>query len=252
MRGRVGRSHHQAYAYMITQERAAMTNDAYKRLTAIESLDELGAGFALASQDLEIRGAGELLGESQSGGMDQVGYSLFNEFLEQAVARIKSEKAHSSDTANNSVAAKTFTDINLHMAARFPDDYIPDVNLRLTMYKRISNASSEEALYEMQVEIIDRFGLLPEAVKNLFEIANLKLRLSEMNIKKIEVGPAGGKFELDEEPNINIAKLMELMSQYPQDYTMKGPNTFVIKREMLENEQRFELVRHVIDELSLD
>jgi len=252
MRGRVGRSHHQAYAYMITQERAAMTNDAYKRLTAIESLDELGAGFALASQDLEIRGAGELLGESQSGGMDQVGYSLFNEFLEQAVARIKSEKAHSSDTTNNPVAAKTFTDINLHMAARFPDDYIPDVNLRLTMYKRISNASSEEALYEMQVEIIDRFGLLPEAVKNLFEIANLKLRLSEMNIKKIEVGPAGGKFELDEEPNINIAKLMELMSQYPQDYTMKDPNTFVIKREMLENEQRFELVRHVIDELSLD
>ena len=252
MRGRVGRSHHQAYAYMITPERAAMTNDAYKRLTAIESLDELGAGFALASQDLEIRGAGELLGESQSGGMDQVGYSLFNEFLEQAVARIKREKSQPIDQQSANVTANINTDINLHMAARFPDDYIPDVNLRLTMYKRISSAASEDDLYEMQVEVVDRFGLLPDAVKNLFEIAILKLKLSAMNIKKVEVGPAGGKFELDENPNINIARLMELMNTAPQDYLMKGPSTFVVKRPMLENEQRFELLRHIISELSLN
>ena len=252
MRGRVGRSHHQAYAYMITPERAAMTNDAYKRLTAIESLDELGAGFALASQDLEIRGAGELLGESQSGGMDQVGYSLFNEFLEQAVARIKREKSQPTEQQSANVAANIHTDINLHMAARFPDDYIPDVNLRLTMYKRISSATSADDLYEMQVEIVDRFGLLPDAVKNLFEIAVLKLKLSAMNIKKVEVGPAGGKFELDENPNINIARFMELMNTAPQDYLMKGPSTFVVKRPMLENEQRFDLIRHIIEELSLD
>ena len=251
MRGRVGRSHHQAFAYMITPERAAMTNDAYKRLIAIESLDELGAGFALASQDLEIRGAGELLGESQSGGMDQVGYSLFNEFLEQAVARIKREKNQPSEQQSTSVAANIYTDINLHMAARFPDDYIPDVNLRLTMYKRISSATTEDALHEMQIEIIDRFGLMPDAVKNLFEIATVKLKLSEMNIKKVEIGPAGGKFELDENPNINIARLMELMNTYPQDYLMKGPSTFVIKRNMLENEQRFQLLRHIVDELSV-
>ncbi len=250
MRGRVGRSHHQAYAYMVTPERAAMTDDAYKRLSAIESLDELGAGFALASQDLEIRGAGELLGESQSGGMDQVGYSLFNEFLEQAIARIKREKSEPSDKATANVAANIYTDINLHMAARFPDDYIPDVNLRLTMYKRISSAASEEALYEMQVEVIDRFGLLPDAVKNLFDIAVLKLKLSTMNIKKVEVGPAGGKFEIDENPNINIARLMELMNTYPQDYLMKDSNTFVIKREMPENQQRFQLIEHVIKEFS--
>ena len=251
MRGRVGRSHHQAFAYMITPERAAMTNDAYKRLIAIESLDELGAGFALASQDLEIRGAGELLGESQSGGMDQVGYSLFNEFLEQAVARIKREKNQPSEQQSASVAANIYTDINLHMAARFPDDYIPDVNLRLTMYKRISSATTEDALHEMQIEIIDRFGLMPDAVKNLFEIATVKLKLSEMNIKKVEIGPAGGKFELDENPNINIARLMELMNTYPQDYLMKGPSTFVIKRNMIENEQRFQLLRHIVDELSV-
>ena len=250
MRGRVGRSHHQAYAYMITPERAAMTDDAYKRLTAIESLDELGAGFALASQDLEIRGAGELLGESQSGGMDQVGYSLFNEFLEQAIARIKREKSQSSDKQSANVAANIYTDVNLHLTARFPDDYIADVNLRLTMYKRISSATTEEQLYEMQVEVVDRFGLLPDAVKHLFDIAILKLKLSDMNIKKVEVGPAGGKFELDENPNINIARLMELMNTHPQDYIMKGANTFVVKREMPENEQRFQLLKHVIEELA--
>lgn len=251
MRGRVGRSHHQAYAYMITPERAAMTDDAYKRLSAIESLDELGAGFALASQDLEIRGAGELLGESQSGGMDQVGYSLFNEFLEQAIARIKREKSQTTDQQSASVAANIYTDVNLHMAARFPDDYIPDVNLRLTMYKRISSATTEEALYEMQVEIIDRFGLLPDPVKNLFDTAVLKLKLSAMNIKKVEIGPAGGKFEFDENPNINFARFMELMNTYPKDYLMKGSNIFVVKREMPEDEQRFHLIRHIIEELAI-
>ena len=251
MRGRVGRSHHQAYAYMICPERAAMTDDAYKRLSAIESLDELGSGFALASQDLEIRGAGELLGESQSGSMDQVGYSLFNEFLEQAIASLKGEKSELPTSQSANIAASIHTDVNLHLAARFPDDYIPDVNLRLTMYKRISSATSEEELYEMQVEVIDRFGLLPDSVKNLFEIAKIKLKLSEMNILKVEVGPAGGKFELSENPNINIARLMELMSTHPQDYLMRDSNTFVIKREMPEAEQRFTLLNHIIDEFRL-
>lgn len=254
MRGRVGRSHHQAYAYMICPERAAMTDNAYKRLSAIESLDELGAGFALASQDLEIRGAGELLGESQSGSMDQVGYSLFNEFLEQAIASLKAEKSNNtqtqSDNVTTNIAANIHTDVNLHMAARFPDDYISDVNLRLTMYKRISSASNEEALYEMQVEVIDRFGLLPDAVKNLFEIATLKLALSKMNIKKVEIGPAGGKFELNENPNINISRLMELMNTHPQEYVMKDSNTFVVKREMHEDEQRFGLLKDMIKELA--
>jgi transcription-repair coupling factor (superfamily II helicase) len=256
MRGRVGRSHHQAYAYMITPERAAMTDDAYKRLTAIESLDELGAGFALASQDLEIRGAGELLGESQSGSMDQVGYSLFNDFLEQAIKSLKQDQARNDsqgstpiDTPLSATIHTIHTEINLHTPARFPDDYIPDVSLRLSLYKRISSADNEETINEIQVECVDRFGLQPDAVKNLFNIAKLKLQLGKLSIKKVEVGPAGGKFELSENPNINIGRLMELMSQHPQDYQMKGADTFVIKRDMLEVEQRFSLLQEVIEEL---
>lgn len=249
MRGRVGRSHHQAYAYMITPERAAMTDDAYKRLSAIESLDELGAGFALASQDLEIRGAGELLGESQSGSMDQVGYSLFNEFLEQAIASIKREKSSATENTSANISTTIHTEINLHLPARFPDDYIPDVSLRLAMYKRISNATDSQNITDIQVECVDRFGLQADAVKNLFAIAQLKLKLSPMSIKKVEVGPAGGKFELDENPKINITRLMELMSQQPDLYQMKNANTFVIKRDMPEAEQRFALLHEVIEKL---
>jgi len=149
LRGRVGRSHHQAYAYMLTRNKAALSDDAHKRLTAIANFNELGAGFALASQDLEIRGAGELLGESQSGSMDQVGYSLFNQFLESAMKSIKAQRDDEEDGLTGSVAANLHTEINLHIPALFPEDYIPDVNLRLTLYKRISNAVTEEALYEM-------------------------------------------------------------------------------------------------------
>jgi len=251
LRGRVGRSHHQAYAYMLTPPKNVLTDDAHKRLNAIASLDELGAGFALASQDLEIRGAGELLGESQSGTMDQVGYSLFNQFLEQAMKSLKRDQDNSDTSAESgAIAANLHTEINLHIAARFPDDYIPDVNLRLTMYKRISNAKTAEQLYEMQVETVDRFGLLPDAVKNLYAIAKLKIDLNKLGIENVEVGPKGGRVRLTNNPNINLARLMEIMASRPQEFSMQDANTFIVRREMPEAQERFALLDELVSELA--
>ncbi len=255
LRGRVGRSHHQAYAYMVSPPLKTMTEDARKRLTAIESLDTLGAGFALASQDLEIRGAGELLGESQSGMIDQIGYSMYSAFLEQAIASIqrkrKIKKGEAVESTNN-----TYTDqrveINLNIPARFPDDYIPDVHLRLTMYKRIASASSIEQLEELQVETIDRFGLLSDASKNLFQIAEYKLKAAQCDIKTIEVGPNGGVVKFVEDPQINLEKMMITIAQNPQEYRFTGTESIQISRPMPDADERFALLADVIELVSHD
>lgn len=247
LRGRVGRSHHQAYAYMIAPPQKQLSADAQKRLSAIESLDTLGAGFALASQDLEIRGAGELLGESQSGSIDEIGYSLYSTFLEQAIANLNKQKGKTDNTTN--VEHKN-VDVNLHIPARFPDDYIPDVHLRLTMYKRISSALNKEQLYDLEVETVDRFGLLPDAAKNLFAVAELKLTISQLDIKSIEVGPKGGKVVFDKNPDINMEALLLAIANDPQQFSLKDPQTIQIKREMLGAEERFVMVKELIQLLS--
>ncbi len=253
LRGRVGRSHHQAYAYMVAPPLNTMTEDARKRLTAIESLDTLGAGFALASQDLEIRGAGELLGESQSGMIDQIGYSMYSSFLEQAIASIeRKRKIKKGETVEPE--DKTFTDqrvdINLNIPARFPDAYLPDVHLRLTMYKRIASATSEEQLEELQVETIDRFGLLPDAAKNLFKIAALKLQAAKCDIKTLEVGPTGGAVKFVENPQINIDNMMRSIASNAKEYRFTGTESIQITRDMPEAEDRFELVSNVLEMVS--
>jgi len=242
LRGRVGRSHHQAYAYMISPARNSMTDDARKRLTAIESLNTLGAGFALASQDLEIRGAGELLGESQSGMIDQIGYSLYSTFLEQAIADIQRQKQikRGEQPATHAKLAKV--DINLHIPARFPDSVIPDVHLRLTMYKRIASAASLEQLNELQIETIDRFGLLPEPASNLFAIAALKLRAAKLDIKSLEAGPNGGHVAFIENPDINIDSLMRTIAAKPLEYKFTGAESVQISRNMPDAADRFALV----------
>ena len=256
LRGRVGRSHHQAYAYMISPPLNTMTEDARKRLTAIEALDTLGAGFALASQDLEIRGAGELLGESQSGMIDQIGYSMYSAFLEQAIASItrkrKIKRGEALDPASDkSSFIDQRVDINLNIPARFPDDYLPDVHLRLTMYKRIASASSLEQLEELQVETIDRFGLLPDAAKHLFTIAELKLKAADCDIKSIEVGPTGGAVKFVENPQINIDNMMRVIAGSPKEYRFAGTESIHISREMPEGCDRFEMVHDVLAMVAL-
>lgn len=255
LRGRVGRSHHQAYAYMLTPSWDTMTEDAKKRLTAIESLDTLGAGFALASQDLEIRGAGELLGESQSGMIDQIGYSMYSAFLEQAITTIqrKRQQKQGSEVAEPTFNTQTVNvEINLHIPARFPDAYIPDVHLRLTMYKRIASAVSKEQLEELQIETIDRFGLLPEAAKNLFVIAELKLLIANCDIQSIDAGPSGGIVRFIDNPNINFEKLIRVIAQKPNEYRFAGGESLQITRDMPDAADRFALVNDITDLIDHD
>src|SRR5690606_31618811 len=207
LRGRVGRSHHRAYAYLLVPpDRRAMTPDAEKRLEAIASMDELGAGFTLATHDLEIRGAGELLGEDQSGQMAEVGFSLYTELLERAVRSIKRGELPDVDGT-----AARGAEVELHTPALIPDDYLPDVHARLTLYKRISSARDAEGLRELQVEMIDRFGLLPDPVKYLFAIAELKQRASELGIRKIDIGASGGRVQFVEKPSIDPMAIINLV-----------------------------------------
>lgn len=218
LRGRVGRSHHRAYAYLLIPDHRSITSDARKRLEAISSMDELGAGFLLATHDLEIRGAGELLGEDQSGQMTEVGFSLYTELLERAVRSIKEGKLPEYDAD-----AARGADVELHVPALIPEEYLPDVHTRLTLYKRISAARDEDALRELQVELIDRFGLLPDPVKHLFAIAELKLEATRMGIKKLVLGEKGGRVQFVERPNIDPMSLIKLIQSQPNRYRMDGP-----------------------------
>ena len=247
LRGRVGRSHHQAYAYMLAPPLNSMTEDARKRLSAIEQLDTLGAGFALASQDLEIRGAGELLGESQSGTIDQIGYSMYSSFLEQAIASIQRARKKKRGEPIDETQQREKVEANLNIPARFPDDYIPDVHLRLTLYKRIATANSQQQLDELQIEFIDRFGLLPDPAKNLFRIAEMSLRASQADIKSIDMGPAGGSIKFLQNPRINFDKLMRTIAANPKEYRFSGTESIQLSRSMPDAQQRFDMLNEIID-----
>ena len=255
LRGRVGRSHHQAYAYIISPPLQNMNQRARKRLTAIESLDTLGAGFALASQDLEIRGAGELLGEAQSGMINEIGYSMYSAFLEQAIANIqrhRQQKGKPNAEQLSYLELEQKTELNLHIPARFPDAYIPDVHLRLTMYKRIANASNAEQLHELQVECIDRFGFLPDAAKNLFAIAELKLQVAASDIQSADVGPSGGRIKFVSNPNINIDRLMRTIANAPQEFRFVGSEAIQVKRDMPNGTDRMAMLEQILEIIRLD
>ncbi|WP_430462066.1 transcription-repair coupling factor [Thalassolituus sp. LLYu03] len=247
LRGRVGRSHHQAYAYLLTPPPKTLTQDAEKRLEAISAAQDLGAGFMLATHDLEIRGAGELLGEEQSGQIETIGFTLYMEMLEQAVKAMKSGKTPSADLAMNHG-----TDVNLHIPALIPADYLPDVNSRLTLYKRIASASDDTELKELQVEMIDRFGLLPEQVKNLFRQASLKLKLTPMGIAKLDAGEQSGRIEFAAETNINPFVLVRLVQSKPNTFKLEGGHTLRFNLSMSSIEQRFNQIEQLMTELQKD
>ncbi|WP_329851179.1 transcription-repair coupling factor [Stenotrophomonas pavanii] len=246
LRGRVGRSHHRAYAYLITPDRRAITPDAEKRLEAIASMDELGAGFTLATHDLEIRGAGELLGEDQSGQMAEVGFSLYTELLERAVRSIRLGKLPDLDAGEEVRGAE----VELHVPALIPEDYLPDVHTRLTLYKRISSARDSDALRELQVEMIDRFGLLPDAAKHLFAIAELKLKANMLGIRKLDLGENGGRIVFESKPNIDPMAVIQLIQKQPNLYAMEGPDKLRIKHPLPLPEDRFNAARALLTTLA--
>lgn len=247
LRGRVGRSHHRAYAYLLVPpDRRAMTPDAEKRLDAIASMDELGAGFTLATHDLEIRGAGELLGEDQSGQMAEVGFSLYTELLERAVRSIRQGKLPDLDAGEEARGAE----VELHVPALIPEDYLPDVHTRLTLYKRISSARDSEALRELQVEMIDRFGLLPDPVKHMFAIAELKSQAGTLGIRKLELGENGGRIVFEAKPKVDPMSVIRMIQQQPKLYAMDGPDKLRIRVPLPESADRFNAARALLTTLS--
>ena len=241
LRGRVGRSHHRAYAYLLVPDGRSITPDARKRLDAISSMDELGAGFTLATHDLEIRGAGELLGEDQSGQMAEVGFSLYTELLERAVKSIKQGKLPDVDGDDRHGA-----DVDLHVPALIPDDYLPDPHARLTLYKRISAARDADALRELQVEMIDRFGLLPDPARHLFAIAELKLGATALGIRKLVLGEAGGRIQFVEKPAVDPMAVIRLIQGQPRHYRMDGPDKLRITLELPDAATRFNAARGIL------
>lgn len=242
LRGRVGRSHHRAFAYMIIPEKNALTADAVKRLEAIESLDELGIGFTLATYDLEIRGAGELLGEEQSGQIQEVGFGMYMEMLERAIEALKSGKQPEMDRPLEHGA-----EINLHVAALIPEDYLPDVHTRLIMYKRIASAKNKGALQDLQEEMIDRFGMLPDPVKNLFRITALKLRANPLGIRKIDLGEQGGRLHFSDDTNVDPGKIINLIQSEPNVYRLDGQDKLRVSRSLPDKEDRFDFLSHLLN-----
>lgn len=245
LRGRVGRSHHQAYAFLLTPHPKSMTGDAIKRLEAISEATDLGAGFTLATHDLEIRGAGELLGEEQTGHMSAVGFSLYMEMLERAVAAIKSGKDIDITQPPNHGA-----EVNLNIPALIPDDYLPDINTRLTLYKRISDASNARALDELKVEMIDRFGLLPDALQNLFISTLLRQQAELIGITKISANAKGGVIEFGANTSVDPMTIIRLVQSQADTYKLKESDKLYFSAQLTSAQTRIEAVFNLVAALT--
>jgi len=244
LRGRVGRSHHQAYAYLLTPHYKSMTKDAIKRLEAIKEADTLGAGFTLASHDLEIRGAGELLGDEQSGHIQTVGYSMFMEMLNRAVQAIKEGK-----TPNLDRPLDMASEIKLHIPAIIPQSYLPDAHTRLILYKRISSAQTDDELVELKVEFVDRFGVMPQAMSNLFRISHIKLVADTIGIETIDLGENGGKIQFTNPPNIDPAKIIKLIQTNGRDFKLRSSQTLGINKTIVDDEVRVTWLEELLKQL---
>jgi transcription-repair coupling factor (superfamily II helicase) len=245
LRGRVGRSHHQAYAYLLTPHPNQMTDDAHKRLEAIQAADHLGSGFTLATQDLEIRGAGELLGDDQSGHIAAIGFSLYMELLERAVDSLRR-----GGTAEIDLSARPGAEVNLHIPALIPEPYVPDVHTRLMLYKRLAGAADEAALRELQVEMIDRFGLLPDEVRNLCRVTALRQRATGLGIVKIEAGVEGGLFEFSPSTTVDPLALVHLVQRQPDRYRLRGATTLRFTVRAPAAEERVQAVEDLLERLT--
>ena len=245
LRGRVGRSHHRAFAYLLVPHQKAMTADARKRLEAISSMEELGAGFMLASHDLEIRGAGELLGAEQSGQIEEVGLSMYTELLSRTVAAMKAGKDIDLEQPLSPP-----TEVDMHVPALIPDDYLPDVPLRLTLYKRIASAGDSDALRALKVEMIDRFGLLPEPVKNLFANAELRQQAEAIGLTRLELGPEGGRLEFAKDTRVEPGAVIKLIQRDPETYKLTAEQRLRVYLEQQDAKERYEHAGELLQRLA--
>jgi transcription-repair coupling factor (superfamily II helicase) len=243
LRGRVGRSHHQAYAYLLIPDEGAITKDATRRLEAIQSMEELGSGFFLAMHDLEIRGAGEVLGDSQSGDMQEVGFGLYNDMLNHAVRALKSGRE-----PDLSAPLEAITEINLHVPALLPNDYCGDVHERLTLYKRLANCSSIDALEGMQEELIDRFGKLPEAARALVETHRLRILSSPLGVSRIDASDEAIALQFVPQPPIPPEQIIRFI-QSRRDAKLSGPDRLRITLRTADLAARVQRLREILKAL---
>ncbi|MFU9047016.1 transcription-repair coupling factor [Acinetobacter tibetensis] len=244
LRGRVGRSHHQAYAYLLVPSIKGLKGDAEKRLDAIQRAATLGAGFMLATEDLEIRGAGELLGEQQSGSMQAIGYSLYMEMLEKATKAIQKGK-----TPNFDAPLSLTAEINLHMPALIPDDYLGDVHQRLLFYKRISNTDHQEKLDNIRMELIDRFGIPPQPVKQLFAVHQLRLKAEHLGITKIDINTNGGYIEFSQDTPVQAMSIISMMQKHPTFFRMEGGQRLKVMVMLEDFQKRIQFINELLDSL---
>jgi transcription-repair coupling factor (superfamily II helicase) len=245
LRGRVGRSHHQAYAYLITPPKQAMTPDAARRLEAIESLEDLGAGFVLATHDLEIRGAGELLGEDQSGQIQEIGFALYMELLERAVKAMQAGKAPELEKPLHHGP-----EIDLHVPSLLPEAYLPDVHARLVLYKRIASVQSVTELDDLQAETVDRFGPLPDPAKNLFRIARLRVVAAPLDIERLDLAAAAGSVTFADTTPVDPGALILLLQKSARRMRFDGPKKIRLSGTWETAEDRFAVAQKLLDELT--
>jgi transcription-repair coupling factor (superfamily II helicase) len=222
-----------------------MTSDARKRLEALEALEDLGAGFVLATHDLEIRGAGELLGEGQSGQIQEIGFALYMELLERAIAAMRAGRVPELERPLHHGP-----EIDLHVPSLLPEQYLPDVHARLVLYKRISAIATEAELDDLQSETVDRFGVLPEPAKNLFRIARLRIAASRLAVERLDVAPAGGSVTFGEATPIDPGALIQLVQRSSRAMRFDGPNKLRFSGRHEEPEDRFAAAQALLSQLA--
>ncbi len=245
LRGRVGRSHHRAYAYLIVKSHQSLSKDAKKRLDAIESLEELGSGFMLANHDLEIRGAGDLLGDNQSGKISEIGFNLYHDLLKRTIdAMRQGRKIDLDDPINHEIH------IDCGLPSIIPQTYLEDVHERLVLYKRISSCKNNNELKELQIEMIDRFGLLPDSTKHLFANTRLKLFCEQIGIDEISLYDDKAIITFGTKNTIEPINIIRLIQKQPKNYQLKGQNQLIVKETMPEDIRRIELVENLLKNLN--
>ena len=243
LRGRVGRSHHQAYAYLLVPDVEGLTKQAAQRLEAIQNMEELGSGFYLAMHDLEIRGAGEVLGDSQSGNMMEVGFQLYNDMLAEAVRALKSGKE--PDLLSPSSMFGSNTDINLHAPALLPDSYCGDVHVRLSLYKRLATTDSLDKIETMLEEIVDRFGKLPPQAQALFDTHKLRVMAKPYGVIKIDAAPGVINVTFRPNPPVEPMRIIELV-QKNKHIKLAGNDKLRIEKELKDPKDRAQYVRDLL------
>ncbi len=248
LRGRVGRSSHRAYAYLMVNSRQGLTADAEKRLETIEELEDLGVGFLIANHDLEIRGAGEILGEEQSGHIDAVGFETYMELLNEAIQDLRSGREEIPEEEEAEPEDQGLP-VNLHLATLIPEDYLPDIHERLVLYKRIASAGNREDLQALREEMVDRFGPLPEPPENLLAATRLKIRARSLGIRRGDAGPLGGRVVFGSRPRVSAEQLVGLLQEDPQRYGLNGDRELRIQADWSETEARTTGLHGLLDRL---